>query len=157
MPVRRFDISTIGELQRTPQGGIVAPAFLTRTGVFAYDQPDGKTIYEYRPPDEVFHVDSLATLPHAPVTNKHPDKPVAPDNFQKVAVGHVDAGSVKQEGDKIAARVVVQDARAIRDVSDGKRRQLSCGYDCDVEETPGVLPDGTHYDRIQRNIRYNHV
>lgn len=155
--VQRYDVHPIGDVEHTPQGGIIAPAFLTRTGVFDYEQPDGKVIREYRPPEEVFNADSLATLPHSPVTNAHPTEPVTTKNFAKYAVGHVDASSVKQDGDKIAARVVVQDARAIRDIADRKRREISCGYNCDVDETPGVLSDGTKYDRVQRNIRYNHV
>ena len=39
----------------------------------------------------------------------------------------------------------------------GKHRELSLGYRCDCEETPGVAPDGQPYDAIQRNIRINHL
>jgi hypothetical protein len=34
--------------------------------------------------------------------------------------------------------------------------EVSCGYHCDVDETPGEF-EGQRYDRVQRNIRYNHV
>src|SRR5690606_25874157 len=37
------------------------------------------------------------------------------------------------------------------------RREVSCGYRCLVDETPGVTPEGERYDRVQRRIRYNHV
>jgi hypothetical protein len=158
----RHDRGTTGELERTPQGGLVVPAFLTRAGVFEYDQPDGRVIREWRPSSEVFHKDTLATLPNATLTNTHPSEHVNPANFKKHVVGHVETDSVKTSGDKIAARLVVQDGRTIRDLGVGRRREVSCGYHCDVDEKSGVVPEGEPdagmpYDRVQRSIRYNHV
>lgn len=158
----RSDRGTVGELERTPQGGLVVPAFLTRAGVFEYEQPDGKVIREWRPKSEVFNKDALSTLPNATLTNRHPTEHVHPGNFKKHVVGHVETDSVKAEGDKVAARLVVQDGRTIRDLGVGTRREVSCGYHCDVDDKPGIVPDGEPdagkpYDRIQRSIRYNHV
>ena len=61
-----------------------------------------------------------------------------------------------QDGDLLAATLYVQDADLIRQVQDGTRRELSAGYQVDVDETPGEV-DGERFDRIQRNIRGNHV
>jgi uncharacterized protein len=160
---QRWDHGTLGEVEATPQGGLAIPAFLTRSGVFDYEQADGSVIREYRPPDEVFNADSLSTLPNATMTNEHPDgrgsggDHVHPGNFKKLVVGHVEAGSVKQANDKIAARLIIQDAKTIADIKAKRKRELSCGYHCDVDETPGVTANGERYDQIQRNIRYNHV
>jgi hypothetical protein len=41
-------------------------------------------------------------------------------------------------------------------VETGKRQELSCGYTCDLDPTPGEY-QGERYDAIQRNIRGNHV
>jgi hypothetical protein len=35
--------------------------------------------------------------------------------------------------------------------------EVSCGYSCTLDMTPGVTPDGHPYDAIQRGIKYNHV
>lgn len=50
MPVKRFDFAKfdISNLRRTPSGGVVVPACLTRTGVFTYQTTNGKTVREYR-------------------------------------------------------------------------------------------------------------
>jgi len=152
----RFDVGSLGEVTITPQGGFSIPAFLTRTGVFDYVQDDGTVIREYRPPEEVFNADSLATLPNAPLTHLHPTDPMTPKMHRKHNMGHVESGTVKQDGDKIAARTVWQAQEAVDAIRNGTR-ELSCGYNCDVDETAGVAPDGERYDRIQRNIRYNHV
>jgi hypothetical protein len=51
--------------------------------------------------------------------------------------------------------VLITDERAIEDAEQGKT-ELSCGYSCDLDMTPGVM-DGQHYDAVQKNIRGNHV
>ncbi|MGQ0287027.1 DUF2213 domain-containing protein [Pasteurellaceae bacterium 22721_9_1] len=47
---------------------------LTRTGVFIYQQPDGTSRREYRPPDEVFKADSLNAFKGIPITDEHHGK-----------------------------------------------------------------------------------
>jgi hypothetical protein len=51
---------------------------------------------------------------------------------------------------------VLTDAKAIEAVEKGDRRELSCGYVCDLEDAPGTW-NGQPYDVVQRNIRGNHV
>jgi hypothetical protein len=153
--VQRFDVGRLDAIKRTPQGGIVAPAFVTRSGVFEYAQPDGSVVREYRSPEEVGRADSLASLVAAPLTKLHPPKAVDPKNYREYSVGHL-GESVKQDGNKIAATLYVQDADAVKAV-EGGMRQVSCGYTCDVADEPGMTADGQSYDRVQRNISYNHV
>jgi len=154
--VFRRDYGTLGKAERTPQGGLRVPAGLTRSGVFVYHQ-DGREIREWRPPEEVFHADSLATLADAPVTDFHPPVQVDPSNFSEYSRGNVQNGSVKQDADQVASMLVIQEAQLLGAVERRDRTEVSCGYNCDVEEKNGVTPGGERYDRIQRNIRYNHV
>lgn len=143
-------------IEETPQGGLKVPAFLTRTGVFEYRRLDGTMVREYRPPEEVFSSESMRSLAGAPVTDRHPATPVNPKNFKSVAAGYVH-GEARKDGDRIAGDLIIQDESAIQAVREKKRREVSCGYNCDVDNTPGVTPSGEPYDRVQRNIRYNHV
>lgn len=152
----RKDSGSIGEVTRTPQGGLRVPAYLTRTGVFTYYQ-DGNPIREYRSPEEVFRADSLATLQDAPVTDLHPPVLVNPDNFQEYNRGNVQHGSIKQDGDRVEAALVIQEGVLIGAVERRDRKEVSCGYECDIDNTPGVTPTGERFDRKQINIRYNHV
>ncbi len=154
MPLR-YDSGTLGRVTRTPQGGISVPALLTRTGVFTYRDQQGQVTKELRPADEVFHPDSLASMNHATVTDLHPGEKVGPHNFKNVSVGHVSTDA-HPEAEYVAATLLIQDADAIAKVDRSERRELSCGYDCKFDETPGVY-QGEQYDRIQRQIRYNHV
>ncbi len=146
----RFDAS-----RRTPQGGLKVPAYLTRTGVLTYRQPDGSVVRELRHPDEVFKADSLATLSGAPVTIGHPGK-VGPGNYSQHAVGHV-GDTVEAKDDRyVAGDLRVQDAKGISGVESGSLIELSCGYDCNSVPESGEY-NGEKYDAKQTDIVYNHV
>ncbi len=139
----------------TPQGGLCVEAAVARSGVLEYS--DGtRTWREYRPEEEVFAADSLATLRGAVVTNEHPEALVTPDTFKAVSCGHAH-DDVRRDGDLVVVDLDVQDAALCRLVEAGERREVSCGYTCEVEHTAGVTPDGERYDAIQRRIRHNHV
>lgn len=151
----RYDSGELGTIERTPAGGIKVPAYVTRSGVFLYRGPNGETRRELRPPEEVFSEDSLASLKNAPVTDLHPAVPVTPDNWKALTVGHV-GEDVKADGTHVSAPLVIQDAAEIRLIDSRERRELSCGYRCDLDMVSGDYR-GERYDAIQRNIRYNHV
>lgn len=158
--VRRYDDGAFASPVKTANGYLRCDALITRTGVFEYRLADGSTRRELRLPGEVFHGDSLATFDLVPLTNEHPAEKLTPDNTAKYQTGAVSA--VRRVDNAVAASVLVTDARAISDVEAGKT-QLSCGYDCDLEQRAGVtdgidgVPDGMRYDAIQRNIVGNHV
>jgi hypothetical protein len=150
--VKRFD--------KTPQGGVVAPSYLTRTGVFTYWTRDsnGKSVpfRELRHPDEVFHEDSLATLAGAPITRDHPAVPVNASNWKQLSIGHVGDDVQKSDERYVSAKVRIHDASAVSDVEVGKLTEYSCGYTCDLVHEKGVY-NGEEFDGRQTNIRYNHV
>jgi hypothetical protein len=158
--VRRWDFGSVGKVERTDQGYLRAPATITRTGVFSYRQPDGTTRRELRLPDEVFNADAMLSFGLAPLTNGHPPVMLDSRNTARYQVGSV--VEPRQDEDHIAAVVQVTDSDAI-DAAEKGRRQLSCGYNCGLEFKSGVtrgipgVPDGLHFDAIQRQIRGNHV
>ncbi len=155
----RLDHGTLGEAKETPQGGLAIPATLTRAGVFEYHR-DGKVVREWRPMAEVSRQATLDSLKNAPLTIRHPKEgAVTPRNFAREAAGHVGA-DVRMDGTHTAATVYVQSAAGLGAIKSGWR-DVSCGYNCDTEDKPGIVPDGEPdagkpYDRIQRNITYNH-
>jgi hypothetical protein len=158
--VRRWDTGAVGQVERTDQGYLRAPAAITKTGVFAYRLPGGKVRRELRLPTEVFDDAAVRSFGLSPLTNGHPPVMLNSRNTARYQVGSV--VEPKRDGDHVAAYVQVTDADAIEAVEAG-RRQLSCGYNCALERKTGIthgiegVPDGLHYDAIQRNIRGNHV
>jgi uncharacterized protein len=160
--VQRFDLSSggIATHKETSIGGRVARANLTRTGVLTYQKADGSVSRELRHPDEVFDKDSLATLAHATLTDDHPGK-VTPGTWRQESIGHVAGDAEKGEPtstgeDTVAADLHIQHGPAIEKADAKKLSEVSCGYTCQFDPTPGTWK-GQPYDGVQRKIRYNHV
>lgn len=151
----RYDIGSMRPPERLPDGSLRADGRLTRSGVFDYRNTDGTLRREFRPDGEVFKPDSLRTFADVAVTDDHPSAMVSAANRREIAVGHV-SGEPRRDGDHVAATLVLTDEATIAKVLAGKV-ELSCGYECDLDPTPGVTPDGERYDAVQTNIRGNHV
>ena len=153
----RLDKFTVdaSQIEITPAGGLRFPARIARTGIQLYLGENGETIREYRPPDEVFSKESLDSWKGAPLTNLHPRAGVNPWNYTELTKGHV--SEIAKEDIYVGSKVSVDDGAMIDQIKAGKRIELSGGYSVDIDPTPGVTSDGERYDRIQRNIRGNHV
>jgi len=114
-------------------------------------------VRELRHPDDVFHADSLASLEDVPVTIGHPaGNAVTPSNAARAVAGHVRAGSVRADGELVRASLVLARQDAIEGAERKTLAELSAGYGCVIDPTPGEYA-GQRYDQRQTAIRYNHV
>lgn len=143
---------------KTPEGYLVCvDSVLARTGKQTYrkneifvDCNDDTEIEVDRRPEEVFSEATLASFENKPITIEHPDEDVNTGNFKNLAVGFVrDIHRGKDNGqDVMLGTLVITDEEAISAVESGELLDLSCGYDCDIEDSANPQ---------QRNIRGNHV
>lgn len=163
MTVRRLQLGALRmDTKRTVEGYLRCDATIAKTGCQLYRLPGGGSRTEYRPPDEVFNADALMSAEEAPITftpdswNWHPPEPLNAKNARKYTVGWT-GSQVKQDGAFVKTSVKIFDEKAIEAAESGKATELSCGYNCDLDFTPGTSPEGEKYDAIQRNIRVNHV
>jgi len=151
----RYDRGTLRSPITLPGGRLRVDAGLTRSGVFDYRNPDGSIRREWRPPDEVNKPESLATLVGAPFTDDHPNEGrVTIENADRLSRGSV--FEPRMDGVVVVGTISVTSKPVITKMQAGKV-QVSCGYECDVENVAGVTSEGERYDCIQRNIQYNHV
>lgn len=146
--LQRFDTVEIRAI-KTDEGFIRDAPVIGRAGILRYKNPDGSDRIEYRPPDEAFAADSLASIAGKPITVGHKGMVTADNAGQIQPVGSV-LSAGRQDGNAIRADIMIYCLPT-------SARELSCGYSLDLDETPGTTPEGEHYDAIQRNIRYNHV
>lgn len=164
--VALFDAVTISGTRKTGDGYMVADAKVARTGVQEYlgievDRDgslglrDKQIVRVYRPEEEVFSEDAMRSYAYRPVTNDHPTEAVTAENWRRLSVGQTD-GKVVRNGDWVQVPMVLMDAAMVAQVEGGKR-QLSMGYRCTLDATPGTTPDGVQYDAVQRNLRMNHL
>ena len=147
MPDIRYDVIEL-TADISPEGWIRDKPVVTRAGIFKYKTADGKIRREFRSAEEVFKADSLGSLSGVPITDGH-----------RGLVGHNNTvgivGTVLSPGeridDNVTAEVIIHDPNKL-----GKKRELSLGYICDMDDTPGVW-NGEQYDAVQKNIKYNHL
>ena len=153
--------------RRNADGYMKVRARSARVGVYDYlgaeVDPEGKRfkagdiVKVYRPAEEVFATDSLASFVAKPITDNHPAVPVNSRNWKDHARGTV-FGAVDEDGARnyVSFDLAFMDA-ALIDAIDSGKRELSNGYSCDLAFEDGTAPDGTRYQAVQRNIRGNHV
>lgn len=154
------DSVTVAGTRRTADGYLVAEAKCVRTGIQLYTgaevgMADKAVARIYRPPEEVFAQGSLQSFSHAPVTIDHPTEMVDAGNWRTLSVGEVSTAA-KKDGEWVMLPLILKDASAIDAVTSGKR-QLSAGYVCKLDMTPGVTPEGEAYDGRQTDIKINHL
>lgn len=151
---QRYDIGELRSPEVTPHGFLRVDAYLTRTGIFSYTMPDGSVLKELRLPEEVFKPSALDSFALVPVTDNHPPELLTPENANRYAVGSL-GERIERDGDFVRGRLCLTNSDVISSIQKGKV-QISCGYECDLEMTPGKI-GGLAYDAIQRNIRGNHI
>ena len=156
MASRRFDSGTLDGPEMTPEGYLRCWASIARTGVQTYKRRDGSKTVEYRSPEEVGRVDSLASFGGKVVTLEHPPEPLNSENTHKYKIGFTDS-EVVFDGKWVRVRLTVTDKDAIKDVLSGYRSQVSPGYQTVLVNDGGVSPEGENYDVAQTNILGNHL
>ena len=130
--------------KRSPRGG-AAP-------IEGAELPPGSSfISVYRPEEEVFSPETMASFEGMPVTNDHPPEGVDVSNIRALQKGHahnVRRGS-GEESDLLLADLIITDPVLIDLILNEGKREISCGYTYELCEENGQY--------IQRKIRGNHV
>ncbi|TNC14788.1 DUF2213 domain-containing protein [Methylobacterium terricola] len=160
----RFSLGPAAEIagaRPLGNGALVVQARAARAGnvqVYRGDEvarPDLAQVRIYRDPDEIFRAESLRSFGHKPVTLDHPPEAVTPRTWRGVARGHV-GDEVVRDGAFVRIPMLLADSAAIAAVQGG-RREVSVGYTCDLDWTPGTAPDGSPYDARQTKVVVDHV
>lgn len=110
----------------------------------------------YVPLDELIDEKSLSSLEGKPITLSH--------NWQIAgeigSVGNIAGAPICKNG-YLFADILINDPQTVDRITKfedtSKLIEQSAGYECTVDWTPGVTPNGVQFDGIQRNIDYNHV
>lgn len=145
---------------KTPEGYLICTdAILSRTGKQEYkrcelfgdacEDPD-ELVQVDRTNDEVFSDKAMASFENKAICVEHPDVDVNAENHNDLSVGFVrDIHKGEYEGEPVMmGTLVITDKAAIDAVESGEYEELSCGYDCDIDDDDNPQ---------QRNIRGNHV
>ena len=144
--------------RREPEGYLLCLNVpVARTGTQDYlpeelGLPSGSSFVSvYRPEEEVFSPETIASFEGMPVTNDHPPDGVDVSNIRALQKGH--AHNVRRgtgdESDLLLADLIITDPGLIDLILEEGKREISCGYTYELCEENGQY--------IQRKIRGNHV
>jgi hypothetical protein len=156
----RLELDAEAGVRATNDGYLVANPKVARTGIQLYrgsevGVADKAVVRIYRDEKEVFSVNSLASFAGKPVTDDHPPQMVDAGNWKQYSRGQL-GNDILREGDSVRVPMILMDAGLISKVQRGKR-QISAGYTCDIDMTPGTTPDGQAFDGRQVGIMINHA
>lgn len=150
--VTRLDSIPLNQTYYTAEGYLVDRPIVTSTGIFEYTEADGSVRRELRLPEDVFDPESLKSYRGKPIIITHEAGLITKEN-----VGDEEIGTIMSEGyrsgEDVRAEIIIHDTNKMKSTG---LKELSLGYNLDLEETPGVW-NGQKYDAIQRNIRINHL
>ena len=150
--VIRLDSVPMQKAYFTPEGFLKDKPVLTSTGIFEYANPDGSIRRELRLPEDVFSPESLKSYRGKPIVVTHDAGLIDKDNVAENQIGTI-LSEGERSGDDVRAEIIIHDTDAMKDSG---YKELSLGYNLDLEETPGEW-NGQRYDAVQRNIRINHL
>lgn len=149
--VQRYDYADL-KATKTDEGFLHDTPVVGRVGIQEYRKTDGTMRRELRLPENVFNLDSLASMRGKPITVDHPKGgKVTSKDAHRVTIGTI-LTEGKQDGDNLRTDIVIHNPDAM-----GDRKQLSLGYKCDMDETPGTHPVYGAYDAIQGPPTINHL
>lgn len=154
--VRELDTNGWASIPRNP---------LSKVGVFTYSgrqvgdaaNPD-KPYRVYRPAEELSDPDCIDSFRLIPWIDNHVMLGAEADGLmpaERKGVQGVVGEDVFFEGDTLYGNLKVF-SQSMAGLIEAGKRELSCGYRCVYDFTPGVFR-GEAYDCIQRTIRGNHL
>lgn len=134
----------------TPEGYLLCEGVrIARTGPMLYrheempelePNPNGQMLVVDRDEDVLFAPETLLSAAGKPVSNEHPGEMVTPVTFQGVSCG-VMLNPRRGEGIEasyMVADLLITEPGAIEDVRKKRKREVSLGYDAEVEQiSPG--------------------
>lgn len=118
-------------------------------------RPDMPVVRVFRPENEVFKQDAMASYSGVPITVGHPKAGVTAANWKDVARGEV-GEDVIRDGQFVRVPMMLRDQKAIDEVERGTR-ELSAGYSAEITFADGVSPSGEPYDAYMTDLKQNHV
>jgi len=151
-------------LTLTSQGYWIVEIAASRTGIQTYldeTMPGGKRV-EFRSFEEVTAEPSLASWEHAPLAIFHPKEgEIKLDNSPRLkrgyAFGKPRVEHNQEDGeDYVVVSALVDHPELVDGIRSGRLVEVSAGYDCLFDPTPGEYK-GQKYDGRQVDIRINHL
>jgi hypothetical protein len=137
---------------------------ITKVGVFPYlgkqispELEPGKIYYVYRPEEELTRPETMESFKSKPLIDEHEMLGQKFTPAEEKGIHGTLGENVKYDKAKetVTNNLVIY-SEAMKDLVQSGKKELSLGYTCRYDLTPGEYK-GQHYDAIQRDIYLNHI
>lgn len=149
MEVFHIDRGEIVKHEFTQEGYLNCVLRIARVGELKYFNADGSERIEVVTPEVLFEKDSIQSFKAKPITLDHPPVRVDSENARHYQRGLTSPYAII-DGDFLGIVASITDKETIDEITSGRRKECSCGYDAEIEP----IGDGK-YRQVRR--RGNHV
>ena len=153
--IKRYDRAVVNDVLQGEDGYLTIKIGVTRPGVFPYRRQDGTIQHELKHPDDIFSDLTIQSANAKPITDNHPGEPVTRSNIKNLIKGMSHTDSRVQSG-MIVVSETVFDEKLIEEILEGKKREVSIGFDTKLVAEKGNY-NGMEYDFRQTDIAINHI
>jgi hypothetical protein len=123
-----FDRGVIYKHEDTPEGFLRLHMTIAKVGELKYFNKDGSERIEVVTPEVLFDTKSIDSFKMKPITSPHhPPVMLNADNAGAYSKG-MTGNLVTIDGDFLGIVATVTDAETIRNIKNGRTKQVSCGY-----------------------------
>lgn len=146
----------------TPEGYLKATAAITMVGVQAYpayefggegDEP----VNVYRPPETVFHPETIESIKMKPITMQHPEQDVDAGNHGRLSIGSVGESVEPIDALRLGASIIINEDSIVKQILERNIEELSLGYDCYVIAEEGNYNGAQYSYRFDGPMLVNHL
>lgn len=146
----------------TPEGYLKATAAITTVGVQQYPASDfgGNTdepVGVFRPPETVFHPETIESIKMMPITINHPEEGVDSGNHGRLAIGSVGETVEPLDNLRLGAHIIINEKQVVQDIQERKVEELSLGYDSQVISEEGIYNGEPYFYRFDGSMIINHL
>lgn len=130
-----FDQGQINKIDVLPNGMLRIWGTIAQTGPLLYFNADGSKRLEHVSNDVLYETQHLDSIGGTTLTLGHPEEKVTPDNYKKYSVGATGTQIIKREDlGTLEVVTIVADRAAIDAIQKDGIKDLSMGYDCQIEK-----------------------
>lgn len=160
--VDNIAIPTASTRERTPEGYLKAVAAITKVGVQMYSAREfgvdsDEMIGVFRPPETVFHEETIASARLKPITFIHPEEDVDSKNSSRLAVGVVGENVEPISETILGATIQITEDSIVQKVLDKEVEELSLGYDSFIVSEQGEYEGQNYLYRFDGPMIINHL
>jgi len=146
----------------TKEGYLKGIAAVTKVGIQYYQARDfgidsNEMVAVFRPPETVFHPETLESIKQIPITMTHPNEDVNSENHNRLSVGSTgeQVGPIDEE--RLGVNFVINDKPIVDGIISGEIGELSLGYDSFIISVEGSYNGESYGYQFEGPMINNHL